>query len=85
MTLLKLTFDTGSVEVVMEDERAWVRATDVSDSRDLVLPEAEWTYVGVSWRRADGRLLLRVRYEDGEVEQESTLGFSATNSVTVSD
>ena len=84
VTLLKLTFGARSMEIVMERSQAWVRGSEVSDSDSLVLPRDAWTYVGVTWRRSDGRLLMRVLYDDDTVEQVSTLGFSSGLSLSVS-
>ena len=85
VTLLRLvSTSAANIELVLQDGNGHVSGTGASDSEILAFPEDEWVYVGVSWRQADGRVLLRVLYNDGFVEQEYTTGVNAGSPFVVS-
>ena len=84
MTLLQLTTTSGgSVQLILDNGRAHVAGTGMSNSQQVSLPVDTWVYVGLSWRRSDGRVLLRVRYAADDVVSTSTAGFSSGSDVTV--
>ena len=84
VTLLQLTTTAGgSVQLAMDNGRAYVSGTGMADSSELSLPRDAWVYVGLSWRRSDGRVQLRVRYDANDVESTSTAGFSSGVDITV--